>query len=357
MFEFLRRAAKDAFANQAPPAQKPSLRATRAWPSPRGAGGLAGEAANGNDAGGDAASMWADDEAPAAVQQATPDPEPTAASAFEKQTRDEKRGLATLEAQTDEGKVSAKLSGADFTLRFPPGMSADDRQKLAADALRTMGVTVADPEAFARRLAAGEDVIKVQRELEIATPAEAAEQARRLFDMEIVDTEDFDASGATWDEQTLRTLKEGGDNGYEGKCSSASERWQKLMAAQGKHVPVRSFENGAATGHRYLVPAGGDVIIDPTFGQFFHGKWTELDGGKSQYEPFIGTYAEMTARVQQAIDAGLMKDFAPGSSAEDAIEAGWGIKKGERDGFELTDKVGMHKDQLEAPAPKEHAQP
>jgi hypothetical protein len=99
------------------------------------------------------------------------------------------------------------------------------------------------------------------------------------------------------------------------------------------------------------------VIIDPTFGQFFQGKWTELDGGKSQYEPFIGTYEEMTARVQQAIDRGLMKDFPPGSDAAAAIEAGWGIHKGRDEGFELSPHVGAHKDVVDAPARKELAQP
>ncbi len=121
-------------------------------------------------------------------------------------------------------------------------------------------------------------------------------------------------------ESSMREFAEGSTSSLNGKCSVTCDVWQKRMAEKGVYVPINNYN-----GHRWM--AQGDVIIDPTFGQFFGGPMTQLPGGHTQFEPFVGTYQEMVGRVQQAIDAGLMPDVAPGTDPAEVLKSNWGIEK------------------------------
>jgi hypothetical protein len=136
-------------------------------------------------------------------------------------------------------------------------------------------------------------------------------------------------------QQTMRQMAEGNAN-QEGDCTKDSEATRRALAEAGVDATVMNFEpqggDADAIGHRYVVAPGG-VVIDPTFSQMMKPPpgWDPkqpLPSGKLWFEPFSGSYGDMKARVQEAIDHGFMPDVPKGTSAEEVIRKNWGIEPG-----------------------------
>ncbi len=239
------------------------------------------------------------------------------------------RGVRTVDGTLPDGsKATARVLGEDVQLRFPEGMPTEKRVAFARESLEKLGVSPQSHEALAAKVAEGGQQVQVKQQLAAPTVEEAQAQGKRLYDAAKLEP---NATGARkLIEESVHQRLNGNAEALEGKCSVSCENWQKEFAKQGKYVPVMDY-----AGHRWMAvegPAGGHLILDPSFGQFFGGEPTRLSSGKNQFEPFIGTHEEMVAHVQEAIDKGLMPGVARGSDAAAVIQENWGIHAGSSGG-------------------------
>jgi hypothetical protein len=242
--------------------------------------------------------------------------------------------------QAQDGKSTAEVKGKDVTLHFDKDVPAEERQKVAQDALKSLGAEAQDETKLAEKVAASPgtgqegaktDKVKVERKMTEATPEVARKLAKQMWSLDKVlnpnkdaDPNDEDASKYEYygcelnaTELALREVHEGMKGAFNGRCQTDPETWQSRFAKQGAYVPIMYGK-----GHRWLV-AQGELIIDPTFGQMVDGK-----PDAKAAEPFVGTYQEMIARVSGLMQKGLFEGTDPATE----LEKHWGILPPGKDG-------------------------
>ncbi len=239
--------------------------------------------------------------------------------------RPEPAGEQKLELRGDKGE-RMKLVGYEVVVNFPDGLSAADRATFAEQAAKSLGIDKTSIPDFDATVAKGESPIRLQRQL-VADSVAAEGIALRLAET---------SKGAEFYKDTV--AKDGKVNRFEGKCRSETIAWQKRFAESGVFVDRMNAKNAD---HRWLTDPGGNghprLYIDPTFGQFFNGAAVDLGGGHTQYEPFVGTYNELKARLGEGLKRGVVADIegevptepkALDAYVEKFIADNWGIKAG-----------------------------
>ncbi|MBA3464915.1 MAG: hypothetical protein H0T46_33585 [Deltaproteobacteria bacterium] len=266
-----------------------------------------------------------------AAAEAEAQAEVPAANRFGDETLNTK-GKRRVAASTPDGDVTADLVRDQVVVRYPDAMTDPDaRKQFAIDAAAKLGVTL-QPGALDGM---GDlTAVTLPRQLDVRSEADVQAAARSLYDMTKVLG---DADNLNSIELTLREAldpdRDPAAIPFKNQCERLSTTWQNALAEKGIYAPVMHAKGEGREGHKFIVV--GNTIIDPTIGQYAGGDIK--DGEKNQYEPFVGTYSDMVARVQKQIDDGQMPGY---SNAADALAKEWGIQGAPSgDGFTLAPTV------------------
>ena len=214
-----------------------------------------------------------------------------------------RRNLPRVSRNTDDGEFSAEITRkGQIMVDFPNGMNDEAQRKAFVErALRALDVKASSEQALVDALANGRmrsdetgDRVFVDRGLNVADPDSVEAMGRQLI---------ADAMPHRDDTPTAED--------FAGDCEADALAVQAALAKDGLYAPVIM-----APDHKWVLIDGDDAdssrIIDRTGGQFGEGKPVELADGNTQYDPFMGSPAQLRARMQEMLDRGLINDAAFG---------------------------------------------
>jgi hypothetical protein len=204
-------------------------------------------------------------------------------------------------AWTSKDMSATARVAKDGTLKlvFKGAMSTADRMAFVDRAIGTLGCKSIDLDAVKAQIEEApyyeglESLFEVKLVTEKKTLAVGSDAIRSQV-ADIVRRQQAEAIRATAENPA--------ENKFNGKCATEPSSLQNRLAEQGIYIPVH---NNAHADHRFNTDGGNPprLVIDPTFGQFFNGPTLTLKDGTSQFEPFVGTYNEMSARFTEIIAA------------------------------------------------------